>query len=102
MLTFDPTLTLGAILNAFVLLVGFVVAFTKLGGRIDILTIRLKAVETTLASIQHTSERTAVIETRQAAHTQMLAGLQQELQDMRRGRGFITDRSQGGINGEYP
>lgn len=44
-MTFDPTITSGAVLNAIVLLVGFVVAFTRIGGRIDLLAQRLKAVE---------------------------------------------------------
>ena len=43
--TFDPTLTWGAVLNAVVLLIGFSAAFTRIGGRIDILSIRTKAIE---------------------------------------------------------
>lgn len=97
----DPTITFGAILNALVLLVGFVVAFTRIGGRIDLLTQRLVAVEEALKATRDVNERLAVIETRQATHGQLIAISQAELSDLRHGRGFVQHRSQGGVDGEY-
>lgn len=85
----DMTITLGALLNAFVLLIGFVIAFTRIGGRIDLLAQRLGAVEDTLKGRADASERMAVIETRQATHGQMIASIQTEVTDMKRGRGFV-------------
>ena len=101
-MTFDPTITFGAILNAGVLLVGFVVAFTRIGGRIDLLTQRLASVEDNLRATRDVSERLAVIETRQATHGQLIALGQREVSELRHGRGFVQDRSQGGIDGQYP
>lgn len=101
-MNFDPTITTGAVLNAAVLLVGFVVAFTRIGGRIDLLAQRLSAVEEALKANRDVSERVAIIETRQATHGQMIAGIQTEVQELRHGRGFVQQRSFGGIDGEYP
>lgn len=102
MASFDPTITFGAVLNALVLLVGFAVAFTRIGGRIDLLSQRLGAVEDALKSHRDTSERLAIIETRQATHGQMIARCQEEVSELRHGRGFVQARSQGGLDGEYP
>jgi len=88
--TFDPTITFGAIVNALVLLVGFAIAFTRIGGRIDLLSQRLTAVEEALKAFGNVSTRLAVNETVAATHAQMIAGLQKEIADMRRGSGFIA------------
>ncbi len=45
-MTFDPTLSLGTLINAGVLLIGFVIAFARIGYRIDLLSQRLSAVKT--------------------------------------------------------
>lgn len=84
----DPTITFGAILNAAVLLVGFIVAFTRIGGRIDLLTQRIGAVETSIAHNQNVSERLAIIETRQATHGQMISGAQDDIRELKHGEGF--------------
>src|ERR1044072_5978908 len=84
----DPTITLGAILNAIVLLVGFVVAFTRIGGRIDLLGQRVKSIEDALMSARDVSERLAIIETRQATHGQMIAAVQEDIREIKHGEGF--------------
>lgn len=101
-MTFDGTITLGALLNAAVLIIGFTIAFTRIGGRIDLLAQRVTSVEEVLTRQRDVSERLAVIETRQATHGTLIANAQTEIQDIRRGRGFIRDRASGGIDGEYP
>lgn len=88
-MTFDPTITFGALINAGVLMVGFVVAFTRIGGRIDLLSLRLGAVEESLKAQRDVSERLAIIETRQATHGQMIAAIQADIAEMKRGRGFV-------------
>ena len=92
----------GFILNAIVLLIGFTIAFTKIGGRLDLLEQRLGSVEETLKHQRDVAERLVIIETRQATHGQMIAALQTEILNLRHGRGFVQPRSEGGINGEYP
>lgn len=105
----DTTINLGNILVAVFAIISFAVAFTKLGGRIDILAHRVKSVEDTLKTHSESfkgysdvSTRVAIIETRQATHGQLIANTQTEIQDIRHGRGFIQHRSQGGLDGEYP
>lgn len=102
-MTFDPTITLGALL----IVLGHVASMfwfaARVDKRIDLLGLRLAAVEDNLRNSRDVSERLAVIETLQATHGQLIANLQTDQQDLRRGRGFIKDRGpDGGINGEWP
>lgn len=99
-MTFNPEITLGAILNALVLLVGFVGAFVRIGGRIDILAIRIKAVEDTLKDSRDFDKRLTINEERITNHGRTLTTLQQDISDLRRGEGFITGHRKS-VDGEY-
>lgn len=99
-MTFDPTITFGAILNAAVLLVGFVVAFTRIGGRIDLLAQRLKAVEDTLKDTKDFEKRLTINEERITNHGRSITTIQQDVSDMRRGEGFIAGHRKS-VDGEY-
>jgi hypothetical protein len=98
---FDPTITLGAILNAGVLLVGFVVAFTRIGGRIDLLAQRLEAVEVAVKASSDFDKRLATLEERLTNHVKMLTTAQSDISDLRHGQGFIQSHRKS-IDGEYP
>jgi hypothetical protein len=98
----DTTVNLGNILTALIAAIGFAVAFTKMGGRIDLLTQRVKGVEDALKGQGDLGTRVAVIEVRQASHGQLIANQQSEISELRHGKGFVQPRSQGGIDGEYP
>ncbi len=98
-MTFDPTITSGSVLNAIVLLVGFVVAFTRIGGRIDLLAQRLKAVEEAIKEQSNNNTRISILEERVTNHGKMIATNQAILEDLRRGEGFV--RGHRGIDGEY-
>jgi hypothetical protein len=89
MFAFDGTITMGAVINALVLIVGFTIAFTRLGNRIDLLNQRLTAVENYMREARDTNARIAVIETRQATHGQFIALVQQEMRDLKHGDGFV-------------
>lgn len=99
-MTFDPSITLGAIINAAVLLVGFVVAFTRIGGRIDLLAQRLEAVEKKIDTAADHDKRVSILEERVTNHVTMLVTVQKDVSDMRRGEGFITGHRKG-VDGEY-
>lgn len=99
-MTFDPSITLGAILNAGVLLVGFVVAFTRIGGRIDLLAQRMEAVEKKIDASSDQEKRLSIMEERVTNHVKMLTIAQRDISDLRRGEGFITSNRQS-IDGEY-
>lgn len=112
-MSFDPTITFGAVLNAAVLLVGFVVAFTRIGGRLDLLnqrldstekvtTRRLENIEESLLTTAEDNRRLATLEERLTNHVKMLTIAQRDISDLRRGDGFIrASRQQGGVDGEY-
>jgi hypothetical protein len=99
-MTFDPTITSGAVLNAIVLLVGFVVAFTRIGGRIDLLAQRLKTVEEALKKLSDDGTRIAILEERVTNHGKMIATNQLIIEDLRRGKGFIAGNRQS-VDGGY-
>ena len=88
-MVFDTTVTLGALINAGVLIIGFTIAFTRLGGRIDLLTQRVGAVEEYMRQARDFSSRIAVIETRQGTHGQMITNLQQDMRELKHGEGFV-------------
>ena len=99
-MVFDGTITLGALINAAVLFVGFVVAFTRIGGRIDLLAQRLKAVEEAVKESSDIDKRLATLEERVTNHVHMLTIAQADISDLRRGKGFITSHRQS-VDGEY-
>jgi hypothetical protein len=100
-MTFDPSITLGAILNAVVLLVGFVGAFVRIGGRIDLLSLRLGSVEEAVKGSGSTEKQLAILNERQTNHATTLATVQRDISDLRHGEGFIAGR-RSGIDGEHP
>ena len=100
-MTFDPTISFGAILNAAALLIGFVVAFTRIGGRLDLLAMRLGAVEEAVKGSRTSENRIGILEERVTNHATIIATAQRDIFDLRHGKGFIT-RDRSGIDGEYP
>lgn len=116
---FDGTITLGALLNAFVLLVGFVVAFTRIGGRIDLLSQRVGNLERAVTNSEGIDKQLATIQERVTNHVTLLsqfqkdisdarnastkdiASLRSEINDLRRGTGWIQARPRTTVDGEY-
>lgn len=99
-MTFDPTISWGAILNALVLLAGFIAAFTRIGGRIDLLALRLKAVEDAIKEQSNNNTRISILEERVTNHGKMIATNQAIIEDLRKGNGFVTGPRQG-VDGAY-
>jgi hypothetical protein len=99
-MTFDPSITLGAVLNAGVLLIGFVVAFTRIGGRIDLLSQRIETMEAAIREHKDFDKRLTTTEERLTNHVAMLTTVQRDLSDMRRGEGWITSHRKS-VDGEY-
>lgn len=85
----DPTITFGALLNAGLLCVGLVVAFVRIGGRIDLLTLRIVAVEEWLKASREVSDRLIAVEERQTSDQALIAVLTKNVYDMQRGDGFV-------------
>src|SRR4051812_43293248 len=96
-ITFDGSITLGAIINAAALLVGFVVAFTRIGGRIDLLALRVEGLEKAISNTEGIDNRQATIEERVNNHVSLIVNTQNQLNDLRnevtrlrRGEGWVT------------
>ncbi len=106
-MSFDGTITAGAVLMTLTMLAGFIstvvtitVVFTKLGGRLDLLAHRVYGIEQRVEGISTIPTRVAVLETNQANQGAILAANQKDLAGLRRGEGWIThprDR----VDGEY-
>lgn len=84
------------------------VAWTKFGGRIDMLELRITNVERAIESIATTLAALTKNETSMALMQQSLTSMQKELSTlhetvelMRRGEGFITGPRRGNIEGEW-
>jgi hypothetical protein len=101
-MTFDPSITLGALLNAIVLLLGCVGAFVRIGGRIDLLSQRMVAVEEAVKGARTSDTRLVLLEERITNHGTNLALAQRDISDLRHGKGWITDQYRKGVDGEYP
>lgn len=102
MAVLDPTISYGALINAGVILTGIVSAFfaikvtvTRLSGKIDLLDAKIENVKQDVSDMQAFNSRLSNIETRQATQGQMLATQDEDIRDMKHGRGFVS------ISGEY-
>lgn len=100
-MNFDPTITGGAILQAISLLIGFVVFFTRIGGRLDLITQRMQSVEDAIKDHRGLEKRIIVLEERATNQSKTIAVIQTDIQGLRRGVGFITNRNRDTIDGEY-
>lgn len=107
----DTTINLGNIMVAIVAIISFAVAFTKLGGRIDLLKTdlngrldllgqRVQGIEERMKSQADVTTRVAVLEVRQASDSRMLSELSGVVSELRHGQGFVQGRR--GVDGEYP
>lgn len=99
-MTFDPTISWGAILNAFVLLAGFIAAFTRIGGLIGLMTLRLERLEKAVEKLADNNTRLALVEERVTNHSKMIATNHNIIEDLRHGKGFVSG-PRSGVDGAY-
>lgn len=95
----NPTVIFG-MFNLVAYVVTIAIAFTKLGGRMDVIVTRLTSVEVDVRSLGATDRRISVIEERQTSHARMITNVQDDIQALRKGDGFITSHRKG-VDGEY-
>jgi hypothetical protein len=100
-MSFDPTITLGSIL----ILVGnigiFLIYIIRMEGKLNLIALRTTNLEQALDALAKTDTRLATFEERIANHGKMLAIAQGDISDLRKGKGFIQNRSSEGIDGSY-
>ena len=107
-MTFDPTVTIGAILIV-ISQVGSMFWFAvRMDKRIDLLSLnvenlskRVDAQGDTIKEYAKIGERFATLEGRVTNHASMMAVTQRDVSDLRRGNGFIRC-NRNSIDGEYP
>jgi K+/H+ antiporter YhaU regulatory subunit KhtT len=92
-MTFDPTVTLGTLLQIIVFLSGGVFAFMRVQNKLELLAQRVESLEKTSSNIGSILQQVAV-------QSQRLTPLEDDLRELRHGRGFVRGRA--GIDGEYP
>lgn len=110
-MTFDSTVTLGALLNVGAVVVGFVLFIAALRGRLDMVDQSVEAIQDTIKAIQKKlddvvaqDKRIAIVEERQSTTSKLLTNMADDIHDLRRGDGYIRNhktRNQT-IDGEYP
>lgn len=100
-MVFDPTITLGSVL----ILVGnaaiFVIYIIRMEGKLNLLTLRTTNLEQAVDALAKTDTRLATFEERLSNHGKMLATAQSDISDLRKGKGFITNRNANSVEGEY-
>lgn len=111
-MTFDASISAGnliTIISGIVLwTITIAIAWTKFGGRMDMLEWRVKAVEDTLERITTVLEKFTTNETELALLKQHVAAIQTDLttlhetvEGLRKGEGFIQSPRRSNMDGEY-
>lgn len=104
----DTTINLPVVFGVIVWLVTIIVAWTKFGGRIDIIELRVSHMEKTLETIAKTLELLQSNEKTLMTIQLQLASMQKDhsvlyetVEQLRRGDGWITGPRRGNMEGEY-
>lgn len=111
-MTFDPTINAGNIITILfgvvIWAVTLAVAWTKFGGRMDMLEFRVGLVETALEKIADVLEKFSTNERDVALLKQEVSALQVDystlhstVEGLRKGEGYIQQPRRGNIDGEY-
>lgn len=91
----DPTITAGNIVEIGSIIVGGISAVVMLRNTVSNLKNDMTDMKEEIKKVGQVLVTLAVTTTR-------LDNAEQDIRDLKHGRGFITPRSEGGINGEYP
>lgn len=84
MFIFEPTLTLGALLQASVFLIGCVGLYYGLKGRLDLINLRVVNLETSMADLKALIVKVAV-------YDQRFISLEADIRELRHGKGYVVD-----------
>lgn len=106
-MNFDPTITWGAVFIVISQILSMFWFASRMDKRIDLLTLsfknlsdRVDAQGDKIEEYGKTGERFATVEGRVTNHGQMLAIVQRDISDLRRGAGWITAQRTS-VDGEY-
>ena len=91
----DYTISIGNIIEIAAIIGGGFTALITLRSTVNNLKEDMTAMKTEIKKVGEVLVKMAVTQTR-------LDNVEQDIRDMKHGRGFIQQRSDGGVNGEYP
>ena len=91
----DYSITVGNIIEISVIVGGGLLTLVTLRNTVNNLKDDMVDMKTEIKKVGEVLVKMAVTQTR-------LDNVEQDIRDLKHGRGFITPRSDGGINGEYP
>ncbi len=89
------TITIGNIIEILAIVGGGILALVTLRATVNNLKEDMTDMKTEIKKVGEVLVKMAVTQTR-------LDNVEQDIRDLKHGRGFVTQRSDGGINGEYP
>lgn len=108
-IVFDFTINLTTIIGVAVWIITMAIAWTKFGGRMDLLELRVSHVESAMEKIATALEMLAGSEKSLVLIHEQISTLQRDLstlhatvEQMRVGEGFISGPRRGNMQGEYP
>lgn len=91
----DATITIGNIIEITTIAGGGVLAIAMLKGTVS-------NMKDDLGDLKVEIKKVGEVLIKMAVTDQRLANAEQDIRDLQHGRGFVTARSEGGLNGEYP
>ena len=91
----DATITIGNIIEITTIAGGGLIAIVMLRNTVGNMKDDLTDLKTEIKKVGEVLIKMAVTD-------QRLANAEQDIRDLQHGRGFVKDRSEGGLNGEYP
>ena len=91
----DYTITIGNIIE---------VSVIAIGGLAGLITMRSTVInlKNDMTDMKQEIKKVGEVLVKMAVHSARLDNVEQDIRDLKHGRGFIQPRSEGGINGEYP
>src|SRR6185312_14550244 len=91
----DATITIGNIIEISTIAGGGILAIAMLRSTVG-------NMKDDLTDLKLEIKKVGEVLIKMAVTDQRLANLEQDIRDLQHGRGFVANRSEGGINGEYP
>lgn len=105
---FDMSINFGHMLTIGFGIVAFVMAWGKFSSRLDLIELRVATMEkaldkiaTALLQLSVNDKNLAILSSEQASMATQLSVMQQQIEGLRRGEGFIQSPRRGNIDGEY-
>jgi hypothetical protein len=98
----DYTITVGNIIEIASIVGGGILVLLTLKGDVTALKEGAKTLQSDLEGVQQELKKIGDVLITQADQNRRILHVEEELRLLRMGRGFIQDRSAGGIDGPYP